>query len=201
MGALPLGPTSMDRPVGWVWRIGVLVTDDETGLLTDDVPVVTITLPNGATITPTVDEGTSGAYFAEHVLAVAGRYIATAATADNGTASFTVTAVALVPAAGMPDLAEARDYLGETSATDDEIQRALDAEAAAQRAICRVPAAYPDDLRDALLRRVARNLAMHLIPIAVLQGDAETGQSAAYPPGRDPEVRRFEAPHRRLTAR
>jgi hypothetical protein len=43
---------------------------------------------------------------------------------------------------------------------------------------------------------VARNLAMRGLPVAVLRGDGEAGDTIL--PGRDPEVRRFEAPYRRL---
>lgn len=100
--------------------------------------------------------------------------------------------------AGMPDLAKVKSYLGATSATDEQIQDALDAEAAAQRGVCAVPAQYPADLAQALKRRVARNLSMQRIPLAVLQGDAEAGTAAALPPGSDPEVRRLEKPYLRL---
>lgn len=96
--------------------------------------------------------------------------------------------------AAMPDLAKVKLYLGATSATDAQIQDALDAEAAAQRGVCAVPAQYPPDLAQALKRRVARNLSMQRIPLAVLQGDAEGGSSTILP-GNDPEVRRLERPY------
>jgi hypothetical protein len=91
-------------------------------------------------------------------------------------------------------------YLGPTSYTTGEIVDVLAAEKAAQAARCRVPAddaVWPADLTEALCRRVARNLALRGIPLAVLQGDAEAG--SLIPPGRDPEVRRLEGPHRRIT--
>lgn len=100
----------------------------------------------------------------------------------------------------VPTELEVADYLGETSATDEQIADALAAEQAAQAARCRVPAdadPWPADLAQALKRRVARNLALRGLPIAVLQGDAESGSTVL--PGSDPEVRRFEAPHRRIT--
>lgn len=97
----------------------------------------------------------------------------------------------------MSDLtpAEVIDYIGDTSWTDTQIQGAIDAEAAAQAAACRIPDPVPADLLEALKRRVARNLAMRGLPLAVLQGDAEVGSSIL--PGRDPEVRRLEGPHRK----
>ena len=55
---------------------------------------------------------------------------------------------------------------------------------------------YPKDLRQALLRRVQRNLALRALPLAVLQGDAEAGSTIL--PGKDLEVRRLEGPFRRL---
>jgi hypothetical protein len=99
----------------------------------------------------------------------------------------------------VPTLVEVTDYLGETSATDAEITDALAAEKTDQANRCTVPAdadPWPATLSQALKRRVARNLALRGLPIAVLQGDSESG--ALVLPGSDPEVRRFEAPHRRI---
>lgn len=99
-----------------------------------------------------------------------------------------------------PDRAAVRAYLGTSSATDAQIDSALAAELRAQRRICRVPtdpaAVWDADLTEAACRRVARNLAMRGIPLAVFQGDADGG--SLVPPGRDPEVRRLEGPLRRL---
>jgi hypothetical protein len=100
--------------------------------------------------------------------------------------------------AALPALAEVKAYLGANSATDEQIQDALDTELQAQRDICAVPAVYPASLRQAVKRRVARNLSMQRIPLAVLQGDTEAGTAAALPPGSDPEVRRLEKPYLRL---
>lgn len=98
-----------------------------------------------------------------------------------------------------PNAADVEVYLGPTSYTSTQIDAALTAELAAQTRVCRTPpadAAWPDDLAEALKRRVARNLAMRGIPLAMFQGDADGGP--LIPPGRDPEVRRLEGPHRRL---
>lgn len=185
---------SVDLAVGAVWPIEVRVTDAD-GCPAADTVVVTVTLPNGSTATPTVEEVATGAYRAEQTVSAAGRYIARAVGA-LGAADFTAFVTATVPAADMPDIVDLDAYLGTNSFTDEVLQDALDAEAAAQRKACKVPATYPADLRQALLRRCARNLAMRRIPMAVQQGDADTG--ALVPPGRDPEVRRFEAPYRKL---
>jgi hypothetical protein len=99
-----------------------------------------------------------------------------------------------------PNAENVEEYLGDTSYTITEIGAVLAAEKAAQAARCRVPAdadAWPADLTEALFRRCARNLAMRGVPLAILQGDAEVGSTVL--PGQDPEVRRLEAPHRRLT--
>jgi hypothetical protein len=90
------------------------------------------------------------------------------------------------------------DYLGGSwgESNEDLLQSVLDAETAAQSARCRVSDPSPADLDEALKRRVARNLEMRKIPLAVPQGDAEAGP--VFVPGTDPEVRRLEAPYRRL---
>ena len=102
----------------------------------------------------------------------------------------------------VPTVSDVRAYIGETNARWDDaaLTEVLASEAAAQAAVARIPAdptAYPDDLRSALLRRVQRALALRALPLAVLTGDAEAGTSTILP-GRDPEVRRLEAPHRKL---
>lgn len=106
----------------------------------------------------------------------------------------------------VPELGEVLAYIGDTSWSDAEVQSALDAETAAQQRIVRSgyfltdtedPAylAYPDDLAEALKRRVARNLEMRGLPLSVQTGDIEAPASI---PRLDPEIRRYEYPHRRL---
>lgn len=110
-----------------------------------------------------------------------------------------------------PDLDAVLTYLGETDADDDRkatISSALATEIAAQRHAVRRsaygvdpeapadPVPWPVDLAEAVCRRVARNLVLRNLPLAVLQSDAEGGALAT--PGKDPEVRRLEAPYRRL---
>ena len=53
--------------------------------------------------------------------------------------------------------------------------------------------AWPDDLAEALFRRVHRNLAMRNLPLAI-QSDGDGGIRIG---GNDPEIRRLEAPYRR----
>jgi hypothetical protein len=189
--------TSVSRTVGQIWDLLVEV-HDIYGNLTADAPTITVTKPDGTTTVPTLQTLTSGVYLAQYTIAAAGRHTAIAATSTHGSAAFTAFATDVTTAAQMPTLAEVKTYLGANSATDAQIQDALDTESQAQRDICAVPAAYPASLRQALKRRVARNLSMQRIPLAVLQGDAEAGTTSAFLPGTDPEVRRLEKPYLRL---
>lgn len=101
-----------------------------------------------------------------------------------------------------PDLSAAKAYLGASAVayTDTQISEALAAESAAQLAACRVPVDvdlnldYSADLVNALLRRVARNLAMRGVPLGVQPDEAGGIRLSSI----DPEVRRLEAPYRRL---
>lgn len=101
----------------------------------------------------------------------------------------------------VPDLDDVKTYLGASiAATDDEIEGALVAESAAQAAVCKIPtdpAEYPDDLAEALRRRVARNLAIRGLPLG-LQTSMSEAAVATTRVGTDPEIKRLEAPHRRL---
>lgn len=109
-----------------------------------------------------------------------------------------------MPTPTPPDLAAVKLYL-EIDADDDtrdgEIEEAIAAEVVQQQRAVRRSAfgagvAYPADLALALKRRVARSLALKGLPLAVLQSDSESGPLVL--PGRDPEVRRLEAPYKRL---
>ncbi len=95
-----------------------------------------------------------------------------------------------------PDLSSVKEYLGDAvrGKSDALLGSVLAAEAAAQARVCRVDEAnYPADLAEALCRRVAANLARRSLPLGIQ--DAELGGTRV---GADPEVRRLEAPHRRL---
>lgn len=184
-------------PIGGVWTIRVCITDAD-GYAVDAVPLVTVTLPAGTTSSPSAETLSTGEYRVAYEVGSAGRYIARVVTTGYGAADFAAYVTATTAGVGMPTTDDVAEYLREGAASWDtaDLQDALDAEAAAQRHVCRVRAVYPDDLRQALLRRVQRNLALRQLPLAVLQGDAEMGGTVL--PGRDVEVRRFEAPHRKL---
>lgn len=184
-------------PVGGRWLFEVELRDLDGYLTDDDALAVTVTLPDASTTAPTVEHVSTGWYRATYTTAAAGRHVASVVGGDD-VAEFAAYVTAAATAAGMPTTDDVATYLGASAASwaTAELQDALDAESAAQRQVCRIRAQYPADLRQALLRRVARNLAMRSAPLAVLEGDAEIGASRL--PGRDPEVRRLEAPHRRL---
>lgn len=186
---------SQELPVGGVWAIDVRVTDAD-GCYAADTVTVTVTLPDGTTDGPTVDNVSSGRYRAEYTVTDVGRYVARAVGSAYGATDFTAYVSAVVDGTAMPDITDLDGYLGSQSFSDDQLQDTLDAEAAAQRKACRVPAAYSADLRQALLRRAARALALTKINITT-EVDGETGRSVV-PPGLDREIRRYEAPYRRL---
>jgi hypothetical protein len=132
---------------------------------------------------------------------VPGPYLVTWSGLDAGLVAVTATELIDVVAAGsgVPDLDDVKTYLKidlEDTSQDVDIADALEAEIGAQRDVCRIPEEFSPALRQGLLRRVARNLALRGLPLAVLRGDGEAGDTVL--PGRDPEVRRFEAPYRRL---
>ncbi|MFI6329860.1 hypothetical protein ACIBBG_16355 [Micromonospora chersina] len=192
MGVHAVSPDSVLLPVGGQWLLDVTVTDLD-GHPVSSVPTVVVTLPDNTSFAPTVETVTTGRYRATYTPATPGRYVARV-TAGGDMAGFAAQALAVTTGSGMPDVPAVVAYLGATSHTTEELQSALDAEAAAQRAVCRVRAVYPADLREALLRRVARNLEMRGLLLTMAQGDAEVSVSIL--PGTDPEVRRLEAPYR-----
>lgn len=198
MTVTALSATSTDLKVGAEWVVTVQVCDVD-GNAADVTPVVTVTLPGGATATPTPDQIQLGLYRVVYEVATAGRYTARVVAAGYGVATFAAYVEGVTAAADMPDVDSFKVYAKlpeDDDSIDVEIGEALAAESAAQRRICRVPAEFPADLREALHRRIARNLAMRGIPLAVLRGDAESGNTVL--PGRDPEVRRLELPHLKL---
>lgn len=99
-------------------------------------------------------------------------------------------------------------YLAEQGAewSADAIAAALAAEEANQARRCRVPVPtvdepdpeWPADLAEALCRRVAANLAVRAVPLGVQSSINDFGVSSTRVGGLDREVRRLEAPYRKL---
>lgn len=188
---------SRQLPIGGLWRITVSILD-EHGYAALAEPDVTVFLPDGTMSALSPAEGSVyGVWDATYTVTTAGRYTARVVAPGYGAVDFTAWVAPAVLAAGYPDTDDVDNYLGEHSWTDEELQDALDAEAAAQRRSCRIPADYPDDLRQALLRRTARNLSMRRVTLSVLRSDGEGGDVTVLP-GRDPEVQRFEKNYRKL---
>ena len=109
-----------------------------------------------------------------------------------------------------PAIGQIKTYLGsDHSWSDAEIASAYAAEVAAQATRVRLPAdvvvdevpvpqPYPADLAEALCRRVAHNLALRALPLAIQTSITDVGASAIRLQGSDPEVVRLERPYRRM---
>jgi hypothetical protein len=191
----PYTDQSQSLDVGDEWVISV-VTLDEDGDVTDATVTVVVTKPSGATSTPTVTEDETGLYTARYTIADEGRHLAVATVSGDavGACPFTAFASSPTDADGMPNVSDVAVYLGDTSVSTDTMTDALAAEAAAQRARCKMPAVYSADLREALLRRVARNLAARAVPVATFTS-FEGGATTQRVPSNDPEIARLEAPY------
>lgn len=187
-------PAIVDLDEGDDWNIGICVPDGSTIAVAVTAPDGTVTNPSpevvGGDVTVVVPTDQVGRYLA--VLTVSGDVAAVVPFVANTAEPST--------AADMPDLTEVKAYLstnGNTSTPDAAITEALNAEAAAQRKRCNVPAVYPDDLREALKRRVARNLAARAVPVAQVTS-FEGGQTSTRVPFNDAEVARLEGPYRKV---
>lgn len=188
--------TSVNLPVSGEWVIDVRVLDADGCGVDTDVPVVTVTLPTGGTATPTPEANSGGLYRVSYVVGTVGRYVARVVTTTHGAADFTAYVTATVAGTAMPAISDLDNYMVTHSFTDDQLQEALDAEAAAQRRVCKVPAAYPADLRSALLRRGQFHLAMMKYKVGIIGADNPDVDPTRV--GFDSEVRRLEGPYRRL---
>lgn len=91
----------------------------------------------------------------------------------------------------VPDLAYVKEYLRDGAApwSDDEIADALATETGRQRDACTIPLAYPAQLREALCRRVQRNLAMRALPLAYrVDGEGQAVRMSRH----DPVIKEIE---------
>jgi len=186
--------------VGAPWMIRVVVTD-EFGAAAAELPVFTVTEPDGTDVlvVGTDHARCAGVSYATYVPDQLGRHVATVDAGLDGFAAVTADVVQVTANGELPDVAAVVAYLGGDEAVsfdDDDVEQALEQERAAQARICRVPAAYPADLAGALLRRTQRALSMRSLALAVRE--TADGDSSIVVPGNDPEVRRLERPHRKL---
>lgn len=191
----PLSFTARDVAIGAAWVLRVLATDTDSGVPTAPTLTGSVTLPDGTTAAVVFDSTpVSGVFRALVGIEDAGRHLARV-TDGVDVVDFVAQGTEVVAESGMPQPDDLDGYLDEHSWTDDALEDVLTQEAAAQRRVCRVPAAYPADLRGALLRRCQRALAMRAVSLGMLQSE-EAGPSVV--PGNDPEVRRLERPWRRV---
>lgn len=187
--------TAQTVVVGGTWTVRVLTTDTDTGAPTAPTLTATVTLPDGSVGSVTFSSTTvSGVFRVLIGIEDVGRHIL---RVDDGVdvVAFVAQGVSLTEQGGMPDVTELDDYLDEHSWTDAQLQQVLDQETAAQARVCRIPAAYPADLRGALLRRAQVALAMKAISLGMIQ-PADGDPSMV--PGNDPQVRRLEKPWRKV---
>lgn len=109
----------------------------------------------------------------------------------------------LDPKIGPPTIDEVIAYLGnDIKPSREAVVNAWRAERAAQRSVIKPPlvaddAVWLDDLREALCRRVARNLALRKLPLGVQSTASETTVATTRVGSTDPEVKRLEGPHRK----
>lgn len=182
------------------WRGYLLVSDIYGVSVAADTVTVTVTLPSGGTGTGTATaQPTIGLYALDYAVVEAGRHtiVVDVASAEHGDDVHGMTFDAYTTTGTAVDASAVRAYLGDTSATDEEITDALAAERAAQARRCVIPPDYPDDLAQALKRRVARNLAARSVPVASYTS-FEGGGTSVRVPKTDAEVARLEAPYRKL---
>ena len=105
--------------LGDVVPLAVNVKDTAGALANATAVVLTITLPDGTTATPSVTNSSTGVYSATYTPAVAGRFgvrwVATGTNASTYVDAFTVAA-----GAGLISLDEVKAFLNITSTTNDE---------------------------------------------------------------------------------
>ena len=82
--------------------------------------------------------------------------------------------------------------------TDAVLNQVISVEQAAQARKCYGTGGQYPDLNEALSRRVQANLAKRALPLGVIESSGDAG-GRGYMPSWDPEVRRLEAPFRKLT--
>jgi len=190
-------PASARATIGEEWTLAWWMLDTDGNPTNAEVPSVTVTKPDGSTVVLDAFYRSDSTWRAGYTTVAAGRHLVHIASAEDA-ADAALFVDMVTTESGMPTVDDAIVYLGTRGGgwSVAQITGAYRAERAAQRDKCGERAAYPDSLREALFRRVARNLAMRALPLAVNTGDADGGGLVL--PGNDPEVRRLEAPYRRL---
>lgn len=173
--------------------------DTDGALVAPTTAVLTVTLPDGSSVAPALDNPAAGIYQSDYISATVGRHVASFVSTGPGAGAAVDVFDVVSPVAAVVTPQDALTYLssaGDTSFRLSDITSALDAERSAQAAVCMVDD-YTPALREALLRRVARNLAARSVPVASFSA-FEGGGTVTRVPQRDAEVARLEAPYRRM---
>lgn len=173
--------------------------DTDGALVAPTTAGITVTLPSGSSVTPTLDNPATGVYQVDYVPIAVGRHVAAFVSTGPGAGAAVDVFDVVSPTGAIVTPQDALTYLsstGDTSFSLADITSVLDAERSAQAAVCRVDD-YTPALREALFRRVARNLAARSVPVASFSS-FEGGATSQRVPMRDPEITRLEGPYRRL---
>ncbi len=194
-------PTSADvYELGDVVRLAWEVRD-ASGVLTDPNAYALAITPDGgaaADLTGAVTRTSVGSLIADYTPVTAGWYSAVLTTTGMAAGAATTRFLVLDSAAAAITAAQLRAYLrGGTTATDAELLAVLEVERAAQARVC-YTAPYPVELREALMRRVARNLAARAIPAASMSSFEAGGTLRPVLPSVDHEIERLEGPYRQI---
>ena len=171
------------------WHLTVDVTVDGDGA----APAYVVTGAGTASGDMTLVDGYSCRWEAFVPTSAAGWYMAVI-TAGADVLNLACYAEPVVAPNARPTVADVDDYLRNGSWTEDETARALAAEESDQRARCYTAPTYPPSLFHALVRRAARALAMQ----SILLGVQDSGDFVSRIPRWDAEIRRYEAPYRKL---
>ncbi len=173
--------------------------DTDGALVAPTTAALTVTRPDGTSVTPTLDNPATGVYQLDYVPAAAGRHVAAFVSTGPGAGAAVDVFDVVSPTGAIVTPQDVLTYLSSTGSTKfplSDIERALDAERSAQASVCRVDD-YTPALREALYRRVARNIAARSVPVASFSA-FEGGGTVTRVPARDAEVARLEGPYRRL---
>lgn len=183
--------------LGAVKRLRFLVFDPETEEPADPSGwSLTVTNSAGST-NPTITHVEVGVFDADYVTVITGPHAAVFAT--TGVLANTVVNLFVVTgdiySMATITATQIRTYLGGSSESDVVLLEALAAERVDQANKCRIDN-YTESLREALLRRVARNLAARRVPVATFTS-FDGGATSTRVPQVDPEIKRLEGPYRR----
>lgn len=191
-------PSSVELVIGQLWNIRVTAAE---------LPLLAVLLPDDETLTPAVEFVADGhdadleqMWLASFVPTLPGRHVAVVTDPDGGTIFLQAHVRPVTLTADMPngDSLDAWLGQGEHSWTVEECGEAMAVALAAQRRVCRVPAAMPDDLREAAHRRGGRYLYLRRQMSAQPRDDGDYDSPPLLPPGRDFETRALESPFRKL---